>query len=338
MFGIGIVGCGTISGTHAEAIAATSHGELIAAHSRNRSNLDSFCSRYGADGFTDYEEFLSQADLDVVVICTPSGTHLDYGKTAARAGKHLIVEKPIEVTLDRGRALIESCRTHDVQLAVIYQNRFIEGVKQMKEVLDRGQLGRIFMVDASVKWFRDQQYYDSGNWRGTLALDGGGAVINQAIHTIDLMLWLAGDIQTLHAFKGTYTHERMEGEDNAVASLKFENGAIGVFRASTSVVPPVNRKIEIHGENGTARLDGDRFRLLTSGENLPEGSEDDHGSGASSPLAGMGANNHKKQYDRILDAFINNRKPVVSGEESLKSLAVVEALYRSDETRTPITL
>lgn len=336
-FGIGIVGCGTISGTHAEAIAQSERGSLIAAHSRNKSRVDEFCSRYGGTGFSDYEEFLSHPGLDVVVICTPSGTHLDYGSRAARAGKHLIVEKPIEISLKRGHKLIESCRQNNKKLAVIYQNRFIEDVIKMKQVIDGGELGRIFMIDASVKWYRDQEYYDSGGWRGTLDLDGGGAVINQAIHTIDLMVWFCGMPESLQGFKGTLTHERIEGEDNAVATLQFKNGAIGTFRASTSVMPPEDRKIEVHGDNGTAVLDGNVFRLKNR-ERGSAGENEGSGTGSSSPMAGMTANHHGRQYAQILNAFAANGEPVVSGEESMRSLAVVEALYASAEEQKVIQM
>lgn len=333
---IGIVGCGNISGTHAEAIKATRQGKLVAAHSRTRSKLDTFCRKYGIDGYSDYDAFLDNPDIDIVVVCTPSGTHLDYGEAAARAGKHLIVEKPIEVTVERGRSLVDCCRDREVNLAVIYQNRFIEGVRTMKEVIESGKLGRIFMVDAAVKWYRDQEYYDSDDWRGTLALDGGGAVINQAIHTVDLMLWMAGDVESLQAYTGTFTHERMEGEDNAVAALRFTSGAIGVFRASTSIVPPGDREIEIHGEKGTARLSGDSFRLLT-GETDPSGrDEGGEGAGSASPLAGMGVRHHQRQYEQILDAFRTGGQPVVSGEESLRSLAFVRALYESAEREASV--
>ncbi len=331
-YGIGIVGCGTISGTHAEAVKNLDHATLIAAYSRSQERADAFCKRYGGTGFSDYEAFLSHPGLDIVVICTPTGTHLNYGEQAARAGKHLIVEKPIEVTRERGRMLIESCRQNNVQLAVIYQNRFIEGVIRMKQAIDSGKLGKLFMADASVKWFRDQDYYDKGGWRGTLALDGGGAVINQAIHTLDLMIWLCGEPESLHAFTGTFTHDGIEGEDNAVATLRFKNGAIGLFSASTSVVPPQDRKIEIHGTRGTAVLAGHMFRLETE-ETNPPGMSAGKGAGSSSPLAGMTAANHTRQYRQILNAFREHREPVVSGEESLKSLAVVEALYASAKTQ-----
>lgn len=340
LYGIGVVGCGTISGTHAEAILNSEKGRLVAASSRNRSSLDSFCGKYGLTnaGYSDFEEFLSHPGLDIVVVCTPSGTHLEYGKLAAQAGKHVIIEKPIEVSLERGLELIESCQNHGVELAVIYQNRFIRDVIEMKRILDEGKLGDPFLVDVSVKWFRDQAYYDKGAWRGSLSLDGGGTVINQAIHTVDLMLWLVGDIDSLFAYKGTFTHEGIEGEDNAVAALEFKNGAIGVFRASTSVVPPQQRKIEIHGPKGTAVLEGDEFRFLSSDKDLKTKNGAMQAAGASAPLAGMSSSHHKSQYDQILDAIGKGGKPDVSGHDSLKSLAVVKAMYVSSEKRERIIL
>lgn len=337
-FGIGIVGCGTISGTHAEAIAGCELGQLVAAYSRTSANRKPFCDRFDAAGYSDYEEFLANPDLDIVVICTPSGTHLDYGKKAAEAKKHVIVEKPIEVNLERGRSLIKSCRENNVRLAVIYQNRFIDEVVRMKKAIDKGEIGEIFMAEASVKWFRDQQYYDNGGWRGTLALDGGGAVINQAIHTVDLLQWIVGSVESLHAYTGTFTHENIEGEDNAVASLQFSNKAIGTFRASTSIVPPQNRKIEIHGTKGTAILDGNNLTISTSENSTGDGSAGGDGEGASSPLAGMSESHHKKQYNQILNAFRNNEEAIVSGEDSLKSLAVVEGIYRSASDQKQVSI
>lgn len=336
-YGIGIVGCGTISGTHAEAIRGSKKAKLIAAYSRTKSSINTFCEEYGVKGFTDYQHFLSCPDLDIVVICTPTGTHLDYGIEAANAGKSLIVEKPIEINLGRGKDLISICRENNVQLAVIYQSRFISDVIRMKKVVDYRVLGKIFMVDVSMKWYRSQDYYNKGNWKGTLALDGGGAVINQAIHTIDLMVWFFGKPESLYAYKGTYTHEGIEGEDNAIAAMRFKNGAVGLFCASTSIVPPSNRKFEIHGKKGTAVLNGDWLELKLDGKQTDEGKMKT-GSGSSSPLEGMTSNHHQKQYEQVLDAFNKGKKPIVSGEESLESLAVVEAIYESSEMGEEIWL
>lgn len=336
-YGIGIVGCGNISDTHAEAIMKTSKGKLIAAHSRTDASVKTFCEKYDITPFTSYEEFLDNPDLDIVVICTPSGTHLDYGKSAAEAGKHVIVEKPIETTVARGQSLIESCNENGVKLAVIYQSRFMEDVMQMKELIDKQQAGDIFMASASVKWFRDQDYYSNSSWRGTYALDGGGAVINQSIHTIDLLQWFMGGVKTISAFKGTFTHEGIEAEDNAVACLEFNNGAIGVFEASTSITPPQDRTVEINGTKGTLTLKGENLQKKLS-DREAAGQEDDSGeaTGAASPLSGMTYQDHKNQYDAILDAFHHDTEPVVSGEESLQSLAIVEALYKAADEQQPV--
>lgn len=328
-FGIGIVGCGNISNTHAEAIINSERGRLIAAHSRTDSKLNAFCEKYDISGSISYEEFLANPDLDIVSICTPSGTHLDYGQQAAEEGKHVVVEKPIEVTVKRGRLLMDSCDANGVDLAVIYQNRFIDEIMKMKEVLDNGEIGKPVLASASVRWFRSQEYYSDSTWRGTFALDGGGVVINQSIHTVDLLQWFVGDIESVSGLKGTFTHKGIEAEDTAVACLKFKNGAIGVFEGSTSIIPPQKRRIEVNGSEGTAWLEGDCFQKKLNNEQKVEPKGD--AAGASSPLAGMTIANHQRQFDQILGAFASDGVPVVSGKESLKSLAVVEALYKSAE-------
>ncbi|MFH5883486.1 Gfo/Idh/MocA family protein [Halalkalibaculum sp. DA3122] len=331
-YGIGIVGCGNISGTHAEAIQRTQKGTLVAAHSRTKENVEQFGREYDIPWFTSYEEFLNHPGLDIVVICTPSGTHLDYGVSAAEAGKHVIVEKPIEITVARGKSLINACDDNGVKLAVIYQSRFTGDIIRMKEIIDRQDIGDIVMASASVKWFRSQEYYSESSWRGTLDLDGGGAVINQSIHTIDLLQWFAGGVKSLSAFKGTFTHEGIEAEDNAVACLSFNNGAIGVFEASTSITPPQERKVEINGTKGTLLLEGDTLHKKLEGDSGDE-KQDKSGesAGAASPLAGMTYQNHKNQYDSILKAFLNGTEPTVSGTDSLQSLAIVEGLYKASD-------
>lgn len=336
-YNIGIVGCGNISETHADAILKTQKGRLVGAYSRTEATLKSFCKKYSIPAFTSYKDFLDNPELDIVVICTPTGTHLDYGKKAASAGKHVIVEKPIEINVTRGQSLIENCSKNGVKLAVIYQSRFIDDVINMRKLIGNKGIGDIFMASASVKWFRDQEYYSNSSWRGTFALDGGGAVINQSIHTIDLLQWLLGGVKFVSAFKGTFTHEGIEAEDNAVACLKFKNGAIGVFEASTSITPPQERTIEINGSQGTLLLEGDRLqKKLNSQKETDREDQSAEATGAASPLAGMSFQHHKSQYDAIFDAFQNDTTPLVSGEDSLQSLAIVEAIYKAADKQQPI--
>lgn len=335
-YGIGIVGCGNISDTHAVSVAALKSGRLVAACTRNPDRLEAFCKKHRISGFTSYSEFLNCPGLEIVSICTPTGTHLDYGKRAAEAGKHVIVEKPIEITVARGKSLVNTCRQHNVKLAVIYQNRFIDVAVRMKQILENGETGKVFMTNASVKWFRDQQYYSESEWRGTFSLDGGGAVINQSVHTIDLLQWLLGDVESIYAFTGTFTHDDLEAEDNAVAAMKFKNGVIGVFEASTSIQPPQERRIEINGTSGTVIIEGENLFLKTNQTESEKNLVNHKSAGVAGPLDGLTYKDHLKQYQQVIKAISDDSEPVVSGEESLKSLAVVEALYQSAKTNKPV--
>jgi UDP-N-acetyl-2-amino-2-deoxyglucuronate dehydrogenase len=338
-FGIGIVGLGNISDVHAEAIKLTNDGKLVSAYSSTEKKVKKFEKSYGAKGYTSYEDFLKDPELDIVSICTPSGTHLDFGKAAAEAGKHVVVEKPIEVTLKKAGALIDSCKANGVKLAVIYQSRFSEDTIKMKQAIDNGEIGDVFMSTASVKWFRDQEYYTSSPWRGTFKLDGGGAVINQSIHTIDLLVWMLGGIDSVQAYKGTFTHPTIEAEDNAVSIFRTKSGSIGTFVASTSIVPPFPRRIEVFGSEGSAVLDESTFRLLKTEDDLKSAKDSaEDATGGSSPLAHFKFDPHKNQFNAIMDAIREDRDPPVSGTDSLQSLAFVEGLYKSADSGEQVKL
>ena len=335
---IGIVGIGTIAGIHAQAIQESGNLELFSVFSRKEKNARGMGEKHDVRWYTDWNAFISDPELDAVSICTPSGNHLDYGEMAARAGKHVIMEKPIEVSIERAKRLIRVCEENGVVLAVIYQSRFIPEIKELKRKLDEQVIGKLFMGDACIKWFRGQDYYDSDAWRGTLALDGGGVLINQAIHTIDLLQWFMGDVESIYGKTGTLTHERLEGEDNAVAVVKFKSGALGVIQGSTSIQPAQARRIEMHGENGTIMVDGDDVKILKAGSDKAEQEKKGTASGASSPLEGFSADPHKFQIEAIADAIREGREPPVSGKDSLKSLAIVLAIYESSKTNIPVNM
>ncbi|WP_234573356.1 Gfo/Idh/MocA family protein [Rhodohalobacter sp. 614A] len=315
--GIGIVGCGVISYQHAQSILDTENAKLIAASSRTEKNRKKFSKRFKIPMHAEYGEMLKRDGLQAVSICTPSGTHLEYGIKAAEAGKHVIVEKPIDVSVERGQKLVEACEKNNVKLAVIYQNRYSNAVLKLKDAVHSGKIGKPVMARGSVKWYRDQGYYMNSGWRGTLDLDGGGALINQSIHTLDLLTWILGDLMTVFGLKATVTHPGIEAEDNLVASLKFENGALGLFEASTSIIPAQPRTIEINGSKGTALLKGNEFMLSFDEEEYSENAKKDE------------VNFHTKQFREIVDAILNNEQPPVSGMEALQSLAAVEAIYDS---------
>jgi predicted dehydrogenase len=340
-FKVGIVGVGTIADIHAQAIRRSSGLEICSFYSRNKERAKSAGEKYHKKWTTDWENFIFDTDLDVVSICTPNGNHMDYGIKGAKAGKHVIVEKPIEVNLARARKLINTCQEQGVKLAVIYQSRFTPSIMWMKEQINKGIIGNLFMGDAYIKWFRSQEYYDSGEWRGTLALDGGGVLINQAIHTIDVLQWLMGGVKSLFAQIDTFTHDRLEGEDNAVAALRFHNGAIGVIEGSTSIKPAQARKIEIHGSKGSAILDGDEVKILLDNKILTPPNEEEkkqEATGSSSPLAGFSIEPHKNQFEAIAEAISKDKEPPVTGRESLDSLAIVMAIYESSKSNKVIDL
>jgi predicted dehydrogenase len=256
----------------------------------------------------------------------------------ALTGKHVVVEKPIEVTLDRAKQLIDVCKTNGVKLAVIFQNRFTPNVQKLKNQLDKGAIGDIFLGDAYIKWFRKQSYYDSAAWRGTFILDGGGALINQAIHTIDLLQWIMGEVESVYGQVGTFTHDGIEGEDTAVAVLRFCSGALGVIEGSTSVQPALARRLEIHGTKGTAVLNNDLFTIQTGKDTDKQQKNASSSGGAASPLQGYSLVPHQKQFEVIVDAIKNDTQPPLSGQEAMKSLAIVLAVYESSNTNQPVFL
>lgn len=322
---IGIVGLGVISYEHAQSILNIENAELVAASSRTQENRDKFAKEFDVRIFADYEEMLKQDDIDAVSICTPSGTHMNFGVKAAKAGKHVIVDKPIEVSVDRGQKLVESCEKNSVKLAVIYQNRYSGAVLKLKDAVDSGKIGKPVMARGTVKWFRSQEYYTGSGWRGTLDLDGGGALINQSIHTLDLLIWILGDLKCVFGLKNTLTHEGIEAEDNLIATLQFTSGALGQFEASTSIVPQQPRTIEINGSKGTAILKGNEFQLIMNDEQTST----DFSKQDEKPL-------FVKQYDEIVTAILNGDQPPVSGPEALKSLAAVEAIYDSCQQHSAV--
>jgi predicted dehydrogenase len=336
--GISLVGCGIIAEVQAQAIEISNNVNLVSVYSRNPDNAARLGEKYKVAWYTNWDKFIVNDAINIVSICTPSGNHLDYGKLAAEANKHVVVEKPIEVTLDRANQLIDVCKTNGVKLAVIFQNRYAPDVQKLKKQLDAGAIGDIFLGDAYIKWYRKQSYYDSAAWRGTIALDGGGALINQAIHTIDLLQWVMGEVESVYGQMDTFTHDGIEGEDTAVAVLRFKNGALGVIESSTSIQPAMARRLEIHGTKGTAVLNSDSFTIQKGQNSDSKQKEASSSGGAASPMQGYSIVPHKNQFEAIADAINNDTQPPLSGQEAMKSLAIVLAVYESAKTNQPVFL
>ncbi|MBD3306654.1 gfo/Idh/MocA family oxidoreductase [candidate division KSB3 bacterium] len=344
-YGFGIVGLGLIADFHAKAIEATGKGQVVACCSRNQEKADAFGAKYTCQGYTDMDEFLRHPGLEIVTLCTPSGFHLEPALAAATAGKHLIVEKPLEITLDRCDQIIAACEKHTVKLAGVFQSRFSDVAKVLKTTLDEGRFGRLVLGDAYVKWYRSQQYYDEGGWHGTWKLDGGGALMNQSIHAIDLLQWFMGPVESVSAFTGTVGHERIEVEDVSVAALHFKNGAFGVIEGTTAIYPGFLKKLEISGTQGSAVLEEENLNVWAFADERAEdaaileqfAATTDSGGGAADPGA-ISFQGHQRQFADFIDALETGRSPLVDGLEARKAVEIILAIYQSAREGRRVTL
>ena len=346
MIGFGIVGCGMISAFHARAIKEIRGAKVVALYTSNTANAAKIVEIVGQCAvYTDYDKFLKHPGLDIVNICTPSGAHLEPAVAAAAAGKHVVVEKPLEITLARCDKLIAACRKHSVKLCTIFPSRFSPANQALKAAIDEGRFGKLTLGDTFVKWWRTQQYYDGGGWRGTWKLDGGGAYMNQAIHNVDLIQWFMGDVAEVTGFTGTLAHERIEVEDVGVAAVKFRNGALGVIEATTSAFPGLLKKTEIHGTQGTVIVEQDDV-LLWQFE--PASRQDaairkkfakkiGGGGGAADPKA-ISYAGHREQLKDFVYAVRTGGTPFVDGDEGRKSVEIILAIYKAAETGRAVAL
>ncbi len=334
----GIIGGGMIANFHAQAIQAMSNGRLGAIYARNLKKANELAQKYNCKAYSNLEKLLADTSIDIVTIATPSGAHLNPTIAAAKAGKHIICEKPLEVTPERINLMITICAEQKVVLAAIFNRRFNPAVQAFKQAVDNGRFGTLTLCDAYVKWYRTQEYYDSGAWRGTWELDGGGALMNQSIHTIDQLIYLAGPIKRLSASTTCLIHEGIEVEDTAVAILEYESGARGVIQGATSCWSSSGHPAEVHlcGSEGSVFMSDASFRVWdfkdVSAEddfvksNLMEGA--DQGLGANDPSS-INFDGHLRNFEDVVDAIENNRAPLVTGAEGLKAVEVIDAIYRS---------
>lgn len=311
----------------------------VAVLSRDDGRADAFAEEFGTEPYTDLDAFLAEPSLGAVSVCTPSGAHLEFIEAAARAGKHVIAEKPIEISSERCDRIVEIAESAGVSVAGIFQSRYYENAREVKRAVEQGRFGRLTMGDAYVKFYRTQDYYDSGGWKGTIALDGGGALMNQGIHAVDLLLWLMGPVTRVHARTKILGHERIEVEDTAVATLEFENGALGVIEGSTATYPGLLKRVEISGTHGTAVIEEEN---LPTWQFASEDSEDEEirrayaatttsGGGASDPMA-IDTTAHARQLADFVDAVETGRPPEVDVREARHAVDLILAVYESART------
>jgi UDP-N-acetyl-2-amino-2-deoxyglucuronate dehydrogenase len=331
--GIGILGCGNVAAIHAEAARHVPGLRLAAVCSRSSASARKLGERFHVPWHTEFEQFLADPSLHAVSICTPSGTHSALGCATARHAKHVLVEKPIEVSLAGADSLIEACEQAGVCLGVSFQSRFLDAPRILKDAIDAGRFGMPVAASAYIKWYRSADYYRSASWRGTLALDGGGALINQAIHTVDLLRWIMGPVEGLSAFSARRIHRQIEGEDTLVAALRFRSGALGVIEAGTSIYPGFKRRLEISGTEGTAILDGDNITTwsLRDGSPNPAPPSREIADGSADPMA-IDFEGHRRVMEDFAVAIRDGRKPFVDGHQGRQSLELVLTAYDSART------
>jgi len=340
---IGILGAGSISDTHARAALAIPDVEITAVYGRNAAKAQQLAELYGGVAFDSLERFLEHRPMDLVAIGSPSALHAEQGIAAAERGLHVLVEKPLDITTARADALIAAADRAGVKLGVFFQDRLKPDVVKMKAMVDAGVAGRPILASGRVKWYRPPDYYGGSRWRGTFALDGGGALINQAIHTVDLLLHLCGPIVSVDARAGTQLH-KIEVEDTVVATLQFENGALGVFEASTAVFPGYARRVELTGANGTLTLEHDHLVGVDLKEPDPrfpsealEPRDAAPAANAASPTV-SDATPHRRIFEDFLHAIRTSGTPACDGPEGRRSVVVIEAIYASARAKGPVTI
>ena len=343
---VGLIGAGNISATHARAAAAIPDVVVAAVFAPTREHAQRLAGAHGAVACESLDQLLAHRPLDLVVIGSPSGLHAEHGIAAAARGLHVLVEKPIDVTAARADALITAADRAGVRLGVIFQDRLKPDIQRARALVAGGSLGRPILATAEVKWYRPPEYYAGSRWRGTQALDGGGALINQGVHTVDLLLWLFGPVRRVFGRTAALLHA-IEVEDTAVAVLEFENGALGTIDAATSAYPGYSRRIELTGSNGTLIIDGDRLThadLIDSpsypNPTNPPDPRDRREPGSSSASASSpvvaDATAHQRVIEDFIRAMATGSAPACDGREGRRSVAVVEAIYQSARSGQPV--
>ncbi len=350
--GFAIVGAGVIGPFHARAITDQPDARLVAVYDVVPEAAAKLAAEFGAEAMTDLDALLARGDIQVVDVCVPSGLHAAIGIRAAQAGKHVICEKPIDVSLEAADRLIAACEAAGVRLQVISQHRFGAGMQRLKRAIEDGTLGTIVMGNAETFWYRSQAYYDSGGWRGTWKLDGGGALMNQGVHYVDLLRWAMGPVSTVNAKMGTLAHERIEVEDVAVAVLQFANGAVGTLMGTTDAFPGYTCKLEIVGTEGSVILEDGEIKAWNLKSALGEvgaygrSKEAKKAEAASNGSVGMGAadpsaiawGGHAHQVRDMIDAIRAGREVILPGREARNAVELILAVYRSAETGREVTL
>lgn len=334
-----LVGCGVIAPCHARCISELENARLVAVCDIIEDQAHKLTETYPAKVFTDYHDLLRRDNIDIVCVLTPSGLHAEIGIEAALAGKHVIVEKPMDISLAKADALIEACQQAEVKLCCISQHRFDTSIQDLKQAVAVGKLGSLHFCGSYTQWYRAQSYYDSGDWRGTWALDGGGALMNQSIHYVDLLQYMMGPVDEVFAHTAVLGHTRIEVEDIAIATIKFHSGALGVIEGMTLAYPGFCARLEVFGADGGVIIENDEIKewRLHSGEKYERPPMEPHLI-VGTTSADIWHLAHRRQIADMMQAIWEDREPLCNGVEGRKPLEIVLAIYQSARSHKPVKL
>ncbi len=337
--GFGIIGAGMIAAFHAKAMQQLDNVKLVAFYDSFAPAAKARAEEFGVKAYTKLEDFLADPDIDAVTIATPSGAHHAVAIPAAKAGKHILCEKPIEINLQRVDEMIRVCEENHVLLSSVFQSRFSKPVKLVREAMQAGRFGRMVLASGTQRWYREPKYYAASNWRGTWNMDGGGALMNQAIHMVDLLLYVNGAPEEVFAFSGTLTHS-IEVEDNLCATIKYRNGSFGTIEVSTSCAPGFSRRIEFSGSTGTVAFEEDRIVRWEFATPDPQDEiirKELIGTGAhsGSDPKNINVSGHASQISDLAEAILTGKPLVLDGNEGRRAVELICGIYESARTGKP---
>jgi UDP-N-acetyl-2-amino-2-deoxyglucuronate dehydrogenase len=337
IWNFGIIGCGSIADSHIKAIQNMENARLAAVSSRTENRVREVAKQEQCDWTVNYHDLLSREDIDIVCVTTSSGSHAEIGEQVLKAGKHLLMEKPLAMSSDEAENLIVLAKKHKVTLSVISQIRFKTHIQEAKRMIELGKLGKLTLIEVFTPYYRTQDYYDSAAWRGTLKEDGG-ALLNQGIHFIDIMLWLGGKVNTVIGKTETMLHN-MEAEDIGLAILQFEQGALGTIMASTNCKPGYPQSIRIYGERGNIKLTSNEItEWFIDGVPEPKRNQQaDTKHGGSDPKE-ISYEYHQKQIKDVIYAIEHHTHPLVTGEDGRSAVKLIESIYESNRLKQEVSV
>jgi len=342
--GFAIIGTGAIAHIHAEVIKQIENAVLVGVHNRTKFKADAFADQHECIAYDKLEEMLKNENITIVCICTASGAHLEPAIACINAKKHCLIEKPLEITVERCRQIISAAETNNVRVATIFPSRFHPASLQIKRALDGGHFGDLVLGNAYVKWSRDDAYYNSADWRGTWSLDGGGALMNQGIHALDLLQWYMGSVESVFAFSANRRHKNIEVEDTLMATIKFNSGALGSIECTTAAYPGSLKKIEITGTSGSVVLEENDilkwdFKEDTMIENLQVNSDVklENKGGVDKPM-NISNEGHLLQIKEFLASIKLGTKSLLEGSEGITSIEIINAIYKSVKLGTSVQI